>query len=98
MIKENLEHHQGKLAVNLVTSLKWFGEGHCIDLCVDICNQFGKLFPSEKLGQTIKNSHLSGLMVRGYIATETVVIFRIQYTRFRITSFGKQWLEENGYV
>ena len=91
---DNKNTKGGKLTANLVSNLTWFCAGHYIDLCVDICNQFGKFIPSEPDGKHIKKSQISGLLIRGYIAAETVFILQMQFTRFRVTTLGKQCIEE----
>lgn len=98
MSKDNQHPKAEKLSANQLTSLRWFYDGNYIDLCVDICNQFGELIPSNTSGATIVRGTLSALMVRGFITTETVYIFRIQYTRFVITPLGRQLIDGANHV
>lgn len=98
MMKNSNDLKQENLTQSLDASLRWFSKGHYIDFCIDICNQLGKVLPSEAEGDFIKKAHLSGLMVRGFIASETVEVFRVQYVRYRITSLGKQYIEESAHA
>lgn len=86
------------LPSNLMFSLRWFSQGNHIDLCIDICNQLGGLFPSEPLGQIIKKSQIQGLLVRGFLQKELTVSFGISYWRIRVSDAGKKHFEEHNNV
>ena len=77
-------------------NLRWFLNGHHIDVCIDICNQIGGLLPSESFGQTIKKSHIQALFVRGFLVKEFTESFGICYWRFSVSESGKNYLEEYG--
>ena len=83
-----------KLTSNQATHLRWFSNGHHIDLCIDICNQLGRFFPSDPLGQIIKQSQLQALFIRGFLKREFIEIHRISYWRFTLSESGKQYFEE----
>lgn len=85
------------LPSNLAFSLRWFSYGNHIDLCIDICNQLGKLFPSEPVGQIIKKSQIHSLLVRGFLEKELTNSFGISYWRIRISAAGKQYFEEHNH-
>ena len=81
------------LPSTLAFNLRWFSNGNHIDVCVDICSQFGRFFPSEPLGQIIKQGQLRSLLAKGYLLKETVYSFGIQYSRFKISSYGTSTFE-----
>ena len=56
-----------KLSSNLAFPLRWFSNGHHIDVCIDICNQIGRFIPSEPVGKIIKQSQVQALFVRGFL-------------------------------
>ncbi|MFT5297201.1 MAG: hypothetical protein ACI9YH_003232 [Colwellia sp.] len=82
------------LSSTLTNSLTWFSTGHHIDVCIDICNQFGEFFPSESCGQTIKQGQIRDLFARGLLAKELIQSFGINYWRFSVSESGKNHLEE----
>lgn len=86
------------LPSNLMFSLRWFSQGNHIDLCIDICNQLGRLFPSEPVGQIIKKSQIQGLLVRGFLEKELTESFGISYWRIRVSDAGKKHFEEQNNV
>jgi hypothetical protein len=75
------------------SSLRWFANGHHIDVCIDICNQIGRFFPSEPLGIIIKQSQIQALLVRGFLVKELTESFGVTYWRFRISKSGQQYFE-----
>ena len=83
-----------KLASNLAFSLRWFSNGHHIDVCIDICNQIGRFFPSEPIGQIIKQGQIRDLFARGFLVKELIESFGISYWRFSVSDSGKQHFEE----
>ncbi len=83
------------LSSNLMFSLGWFSQGNHIDLCIDICNQLGRLLPSEPVGQIIKKSQIQGLLVRGFLDKELTESFGISYWRIRVSDAGKEYFEEH---
>jgi hypothetical protein len=83
-----------KLSSNLAFPLRWFSNGHHIDVCIDICNQIGRFLPSEPLGIIIKQSQLQALFVRGFLDIEFTESFGISYWRFSVSESGKQYFEE----
>lgn len=83
-----------KLTTKLAFSLRWFSNGHHIDVCIDISNTIGRFFPSEPLGQIIKQNQLQALYVRGYLTKELTETFGISYWRFSLSGSGKQAFEE----
>ena len=87
-----------KLPSNLMFSLRWFSQGNHIDLCIDICNQLGRLFPSEPVGQIIKKSQLQALLVRGFLEKELTNAYGISYWRIRVSDAGKKHFEEHNNV
>jgi len=83
-----------KLPSTLAFSLRWFSNGHHIDVCIDICNQIGRFFPSEPVGQIIKQGQIRDLIARGFLVKELTESFGISYWRFRVSESGKQRFEE----
>jgi hypothetical protein len=83
-----------KLSSNLACNLRWFSKGNHIDVCIDICNQMGQLFPSEPCGQAIKQGAIRDLSARGLLAKELIQSFGINYWRFSMSESGKNHLEE----
>jgi hypothetical protein len=75
------------------SSLRWFANGHHIDVCIDICNQIGQFFPSEPMGIIIKQSQIQTLFVRGFLEKELRESFGVSYWRFRISESGQQHFE-----
>jgi hypothetical protein len=75
------------------SSLRWFANGYHIDVCIDICNQIGRFFPSEPLGIIIKQSQIQALLVRGFLDKELTESFGVSYWRFRISELGQQHFE-----
>ncbi len=86
------------LSSNLMFSLRCFSQGNHIDLCIDICNQLWRLFPSEPAGQIIKKQQIQGLLVRGYLQKELTESFGISYWRIRVSDAGKKHFEEQNNV
>ena len=82
------------LPANLAFNLRWFSQGNHIDLCINICNQFGQLLPSEPEGQTIKKSQLQALLVRGFLDQALTNSYGISYWRIRVSDAGKKHFEE----
>ncbi|MCJ8295232.1 MAG: hypothetical protein MJK15_12560 [Colwellia sp.] len=85
------------LPSNLAFSLRWFSQGNHIDLCIDICNQLGRLLPSEPVGQIIKKSQIQGLLVRGFLQKELIESFGISYWRIRVSDAGKKHFEAHNH-
>ena len=85
------------LPSNLAFSLRWFSQGNHIDLCIDICNQLGRLLPSEPVGQIIKKSQIQGLLVRGFLQKELIESFGISYWRIRVSDAGKEHFEAHNH-
>jgi len=83
-----------KLSSNLAVSLRWFSNGHHINVCIYICNQIGRLSPSEPFGQIIKQSQVQALFVRGFLVKEFTELLGISYWRFSISESGKKVFEE----
>ena len=83
------------LPSNLLFSLRWFSQGNHIDLCINICNQFGRLLPSEPVGQIIKKSQIQALLVRGFLEQELTNSYGISYWRIQVSEAGKQHFEEH---
>lgn len=83
-----------KLHSKLASSLRWFANGHHIDVCIDICNQIGHFSPSEPYGNVIKQAQVQGLFVRGYLIKELIEIFGISYWRFSVSETGKHHFKE----
>ena len=76
------------------SALRWFSLGHHMDVCIDICNQIGRLFPSDSYGQIIKQGQLRDLSAKGYLKKQLVEHFGISYWRFSISDSGIACFEE----
>ena len=83
-----------KLTSKQATCLRWFSSGHHIDLCIDICNQLGRFFPSEPFGQLVKQNQIQALFIRGLLSREFTEISGICYWRFTVNESGQQCFEE----
>jgi DNA-binding XRE family transcriptional regulator len=83
-----------KLSSNLIFSLRWFSMGHTLNICIDICNVFGKIEPSEAIGKIIKLSQIRDLFIRGYLIKELVENRGVNYWHFSVSESGKEYFEE----
>lgn len=79
-----------KISNTLIAHLRWFYAGHSIDICIDICNQFGKLIPSDPYGKLIKQGHIRDLLAKGYLNKVNVEQYGIEYRRYVISSLGQE--------
>lgn len=61
----------GKLTINNYAHLRIFNDGLTLDLCVEPCVKFGKLFPSIPIGQIIKLGSVRDLKAKGLIIGES---------------------------
>jgi hypothetical protein len=86
------------LTLKSASSLSWFARGHYIDMCIDISNKLGLFFPSDPLGETIKQGQIQALFVRGLLMKELTESFGISYWRFRISALGQQYVEAHKNV
>ena len=77
----------------LAPCLQWFISGKHIDLCVDLSNQFGKLFPQEIEGNPVKQGDIRQLIAKGYIQRTPIEVFGVAYQRYQATAFATKNFE-----
>jgi hypothetical protein len=78
--------------------LNYFNQGLVVDLCIDLSNQFGQLFQSKPTRHAIDRRHLRMLKARGFIESQLVVCFGVEYKRYVISALGRKFAKECQYA
>lgn len=74
--------------------LRLFYQGITTDLCIELGDSFGRLFPSKAEGILIKKGELRNLKANGLITEEMVKVIGLDYKRYVISDFGRKMFEE----
>jgi len=83
-----------KLSEKLDICLSWFEEGNFVDLCIDVCNQFGHFYPSDIFGSSIKQRAIRELYAKGLIKKTLIEIYGVSYWRFEAKKVRKNMIKE----
>ena len=67
-----------KLSEKLEECLRWFEEGNFVDLCIDVCNQFGNFYPSDIFGSSIKQGVIRELYAKGLIKKTLIEVYGVK--------------------
>lgn len=74
--------------------LRLFYQGLKTDLCIELGDSFGRLFPSKAEGIMIKRGGLRNLKAKGLITEEMIKVFGLDYKRYVISDLGRETFEE----
>ncbi len=80
----------GNLTTNNCTHLRLFNTGLKVDLCVEPCAKFGRIFPSKPEGAIVKLGSIRELKAKGLIVGELYVQQSVEYKRFTISPLGQE--------
>lgn len=83
-----------QLSEKLKEYLCWFEDGNFVDLCIDVCNQFGNLYSSDIYGPSIKQGVIRELYAKGLINKTLVDIYGVNYWRFQAKRVLKNMSKE----
>jgi len=83
-----------KLSEKLEECLRWFEEGNFVDLCIDVCNQFGNFYPSDIFGSSIKQGVIRELYAKGLIKKTLIEVYGVNYWRFEAKKVSKNMIME----